>query len=56
MCFEIVTAVVSDLLPHRSRAVVERIMAEAAEGKYVFFDAQSTARTGDVMGFGECIE
>ena len=38
MCLEIVAAVVSDLLPHRSRAVVERIMAEAAEGQDVFFD------------------
>ena len=56
VCFEIVAAVVPDLLPHCRRAVVEGIMAEAAEGKYVFFDAQSTARTGDVMGFGECIE
>ena len=55
MCFEIVTAVVSDLLPHRSRAVVERIMAEAAEGKYVFFDPQSTAGTGDIVCFGESV-
>ena len=56
MCFEIVAAVVSDLLPHCRRAVVEGIMAEAAEGKYVFLDPQSTAGTWDVMGFGECIE
>ena len=53
---EIVAAVVSDLLPHCSRAVVECIMAEAAEGKYVFFDTQSTAGTGDVMGFGESVD
>ena len=56
VCLEIVAAVVSDLLPHRRRAVVERIMAEAAEGKYVFLDTKSTAGTGDVMGFGECID
>ena len=56
VCFEIVAAVVPDLLPHRRRAVVECIMAEAAEGKYVFFDPQSTAGTGDIVGFGECIE
>ena len=55
MCFEIVSAVVSDLLPHCRRAVVEGIMAEAAEGKYVFLDTQSTAGTGDVMGFGESV-
>lgn len=55
MCFEIVAAVVSDLLPHRRRAVVEGVMAESAEGKYVFFDPQSTAGTGDVMGFGESV-
>ena len=56
MCFEIVAAVMSDLLPHCRRAVVEGIMAEAAEGQYVFLDTKSTAGTGDVMGFGECIE
>ena len=56
MCFEIVAAVVPDLLPHRRCAVVECVVAEAAEGKYVFFDTQSTAGTGNVMGFGECIE
>ena len=56
MCFEIVAAVVPDLLPHCRRAVVEGIMAEAAEGKYVFLDPQSTAGTWYVMGFGECIE
>ena len=56
VCFEIVSAVVPNLLPHRRRAVVEGIMAEAAEGKYVFLYPQSTAGTGDVMGFGECIE
>ena len=55
MCFEIVSAVVSDLLPHCRRAVVECIMAEAAEGKYVFLDTKSTAGTGDVMGFGESV-
>ena len=42
-------------MPHRHRSVVERIMAEAAEGKYVFFDTKSTAGTGDVMGFGESV-
>ena len=56
MGFQIVAAVVPDLLPHRRRAVVEGIMAEAAEGKDVFLDPQSTAGTGDVMGFGECID
>ena len=55
MCFEIVAAVVPDLMPHRRRAVVEGIMAEAAEGKYVFLDTKSTAGTGDVMGFGESV-
>ena len=55
VCFEIVAAVVSDLLPHRCRAVVECIMAEAAEGQDVFFDTQSAAGTGDVMGFGESV-
>ena len=54
--FQIVAAVVSDLLPHCRRAVVEGIMAETAEGKYVFLDTKSTAGTGDVMGFGECID
>ena len=56
VCFQIVTAIIPDLLPHCRRAVVEGIMAEAAEGKYVFLDTKSTAGTGDVMGFGECIE
>ena len=56
MCFEIVAAVVPDLMPHRRRAVVEGIMAEAAEGKDVFLDTKSTAGTGDIVGFGECIE
>ena len=56
MCFEIVSAVVSDLLPHCRRAVVEGIMAEAAEGQYVFFDTKPAAGTGDVMGFGESID
>ena len=56
VCFEIVAAVVSDLLPHRCRAVVEGIMAEAAEGQYVFLDAQPAAGTGDIVSFGECIE
>lgn len=55
MCFEIVAAVVSDLLPHCRHAVVEGIMAEAAEGKYVFLDPQPTAGTGDVMGFWESV-
>ena len=53
--FEIVAAVVSDLLPHRRRAVVEGVVAEAAEGQYVFLDAQTAAGTGDVMGFGESV-
>ena len=56
MCFEIVAAIIPDLMPHCRRAVVEGIMAEAAEGKYVFLDTKSTAGTGDVMGFGECID
>ena len=55
MCFEIVAAVVPDLMPHRRRAVVEGIMAEAAEGKYVFLDTKSTAGTGDIVGFGESV-
>ena len=55
VCFEIVSAVVSDLLPHCRRAVVEGIMAEAAEGKDVFLDTKSTAGTWDVMGFGESV-
>ena len=56
MCFEIVAAVLSNLLPHCRRAVVDGIMAEAAEGKDVFLDTKSTAGTGDIVGFGECIE
>ena len=55
MCLEIVAAIIPDLMPHCSRAVVEGIMAEAAEGKYVFLDTKSTAGTGDVMGFGESV-
>ena len=55
MGFQIVAAVVPDLMPHCRRAVVERIMAEAAEGKYVFLDPQPTAGTGDVMCFGESV-
>ena len=55
MCFQIVSAVITDLMPHRRRAVVERIMAEAAEGKYVFLDTQSTAGTGDVMRLWESV-
>ena len=55
MCFEIVAAIISDLLPHRRRAVVESFVAEAAEGQYVFLDPQPTAGTGDVMGFGESV-
>jgi hypothetical protein len=50
--FEIVAAVVSDLLPHRRRAVIECIMAE---GKDVFLDTQSPAGTGDIVGFGGCV-
>ena len=53
--FQIVAAVVPDLMPHCRRAVVEGIMAEAAEGKDVFLDTKSTAGTGDVMGFGESV-
>ena len=53
--FEIVAAVVSDLLPHRRRAIVEGIMAEAAEGKHVFFDSQSPAGTGDIVCFWESV-
>ena len=56
MCFQIVAAVVPDLMPHRRRAVVEGIMAEAAECQYVFLDTKSTAGTWDIVGFGECIE
>ena len=56
MGFQIVAAIIPDLMPHRRRAVVEGIMAEAAEGKYVFLDTKPTAGTWDVMGFGECIE
>ena len=55
MCFQIVSAVVPDLMPHRRRAVVEFIMAEAAECQYVFLDTKSTAGTWDVMGFGESV-
>ena len=55
VCFEIVAAVVSDLLPHCRRAVVEGIMAEAAEGKDVFLDTKSTAGTGDIVRFGESV-
>ena len=55
VCFEIVAAIIPDLLPHCRRAVVEGIMAEAAEGKYVFFDPQSTAGTGDIVCFGESV-
>ena len=56
MCLEIVAAIIPDLLPHCRRAVVEGIMAEAAECQYVFLDTKSAAGTGDVMGFGECID
>lgn len=56
MGFEIVPAVVPDLLPHRRRAVVEGVMAEAAEGQDVFLDSQTTAGTGNVMGFWESID
>ena len=55
MGFQIVAAVVPDLLPHCRRAVVEGIMAEAAECQYVFLDTKSAAGTGDVMGFGESV-
>ena len=55
MGFQIVAAVVPDLMPHRRRAVVEGIMAEAAEGKDVFLDTKSTAGTGDIMCFGESV-
>ena len=56
MCLEIVAAVVPDLMPHCRRSVVKGVVAEAAEGKYVFLDTQATSGTWDVMGFGECIE
>ena len=55
MCLEIVAAIIPDLMPHCRRAVVECIMAEAAEGKYVFLDTQSTAGTGDIVCFGESV-
>ena len=55
MCLEIVAAIIPDLMPHCRRAVVEGIMAEAAEGKDVFLGTKSTAGTGDVMGFGESV-
>ena len=55
VCFEIVSAVVSDLLSHCRRAVVECIMAEAAEGKDVFLDTKSAAGTGDVMRLWESV-
>ena len=42
-------------MPHRRSAVVEGIMAEAAEGKYVFLDTKSTAGTGDVMRLWESV-
>ena len=55
MCFEIVAAIIPDLMPHCRRAVVERIMAEAAECKDVFLDTQSTAGTWDIVGFWESV-
>lgn len=55
MGFEIVAAVVPDLLPHCRRAVVKGVVAETAECQYVFFDPQSPAGTGDVMGFWESV-
>ena len=55
MGFQIVAAVVPDLLPHCRRAVVEGIMAETAEGQYVFFDPQSPAGTGDIVCFWESV-
>ena len=55
MGFQIVAAVVPNLMPHCRRAVVEGIMAEAAEGKYVFLDTKSTAGTGDIVRFGESV-
>ena len=42
-------------MPHCRRAVVEGIMAETAEGKYVFLDTKSTAGTGYIVGFGESV-
>ena len=45
----------SDLLTHRRRSVVKCVVAETAEGQDVFFDPQSTAGTGDVMGFWESV-
>jgi hypothetical protein len=55
MGFEIVPAVVPDLLPHRRRAVVKGVVTEAAECQYVFLDTQSPAGTGDIVGFGESV-
>ena len=55
MGFEIVAAIIPYLLPHRRRAVVEGIMAEAAEGKDVFLDTKSTAGTGDIVCFWESV-
>ena len=55
MCLEIVSAIIPDLMPHCRRAVVEGVMAEAAEGKDVLLDAQPTAGTGDIVGFGESV-
>ena len=55
MCLEIVSAIIPDLMPHRRLAVVECVVAETAECKDVFLDTQSTAGTGDVMGFWESV-
>ena len=55
VCLEIVAAVVSDLLSHCRRADVECIMAEAAEGTYVFLATHSTAGTGDIVCFWESV-
>ena len=55
MGFQIVAAIIPDLMPHCRRAVVECIVAEAAEGKDVFLDTQSTAGTGDIVCFGESV-
>ena len=53
--FQIVAAIIPDLMPHRRRAVVKGVMAEAAEGQDVFLDTKSTAGTGDIVGFWESV-
>ena len=55
VCFQVVAAIIPYLMPHCRRAVVEGIMAEAAEGKDVFLDTKSTSGTGDIVRFGESV-